>query len=70
MYNTMDLEGIVVSKICQRETKLYDLTCMWNLKKQKTLRKRDQTCGYQNGLSRGRRNLRKVVKRYKLSVIR
>ena len=29
----MDFEGIVPSEICQRKTKLYDLTYKWNLKK-------------------------------------
>ena len=28
----MDLEGIVLSEISQRKTKLYDFIYMWNLK--------------------------------------
>ena len=30
----MDLEGIIISKISQRKTKLYDFTCVWNVKNQ------------------------------------
>lgn len=61
----MELEGIILSEICQTEKDiLYELTYTWNLSKQ-TYGKKDQVCG---GWERG--NQRKVAKRYKLLVIR
>ena len=62
----MDLEGTGLSDICERETQLYELTCIYNLcqkNPQKTHSKRNQICGFQSGLGWGRRNLRKVVKK-------
>ena len=73
-YNNMkDMKGIILSKISQTEKKiLYDLIYMWNLKQtnkqtHQTHRKEDQ-----NGVSQRwwRGNWMKVIKRYKLPVVR
>ena len=72
----MDLEGIMLSEISQRKKDKYCMiiTYTWNLNKQKktqkqTHRKTDQTCGYQRrGVGKG--NWRKVVKRYKLPLVK
>ena len=40
-------DGIVQSEISQRRQILYDLTYVYNVKKEKKNRKRDHFCGYQ-----------------------
>ena len=63
-----DLAGIMLSEIRQRQT-LYDFTYIWDLKKKNSQKKRDKTCGYEKQRVR-EAELEKVIKKYKLAVMR
>ena len=64
----MDLEGIMLNKIIQRQIP-YDMTYMWNItKKKQTHRSREQSSDYQWGEGVGRGMTTEGLKRYNYHV--
>lgn len=64
----MDLEGIMLSEICQSERQiLCDLTCVWNLKNVKIIDIQSRIVVPGNGVER---NTERFIKGYMLPFIR